>query len=125
MKNFIASVIISTLVILGIHSLLVIQGVVPFLWQTGSLYAYFLLITLGANLWLFKKLKSRPQSFVTSFLGAMSVKLFSSLLLLLALIYIYPAHKLQLAGVFAILYFVLTIISTSFLFRKLRISDLS
>ena len=88
-------------------------------WMWG-LYLYFPLTTLFIYRILSKKIAGRPQSFVTSFMGTMSAKLFISLTLLLIVLYSFPAIKIPFALSFLYLYLLYTSLNTYYIFSQLK-----
>jgi hypothetical protein len=84
------------------------------------LYVYFPLITLLIHSVLEKQIDRKPQSFVTYFMGSMSVKLFLSLILLLVVLYTTPVVRVPFALLFMAFYLAYTATSVSLLFKKLR-----
>lgn len=85
-----------------------------------SAYCFFPLITMGIHLLIEKKLKSRPQAFVTYFMGSMTAKLLSALALLLIVLYTNPNLKVHFAILFMTFYMAYTALSVIVLFKKLR-----
>lgn len=81
---------------------------------------YFFGITFIINRALLAKVNGRPQSFVTAFMGFMSVKLFMSLILLLATLWFNRHIKIQLAMFFLLDYLLFTTFSVIHLFGKLK-----
>lgn len=81
---------------------------------------YFFGITYLINRSLLAKIHGRPQSFVTAFMGFMSVKLFLSLILLLATLWFNRELKISLAMFFLLDYLLYTAFSVIHLFGKLK-----
>lgn len=81
---------------------------------------YFFGISYIVNRSLLAKINARPQSFVTAFMGFMSVKLFMSLILLLATLWFNRDMKITLAMFFLLDYLLFTAFSTIHLFGKLK-----
>ncbi|MEQ8907669.1 MAG: hypothetical protein RIC95_00625 [Vicingaceae bacterium] len=83
-------------------------------------YLFFPLITFLIHKVLEKKIDSRPQTFVTYFMGSMTVKLLASLGLLLVILYTRPLIKVHFAILFMTFYLAYTALSVTVLFKKLR-----
>ena len=84
---------------------------------------YFFGITYFMNWSLQKKVAGKPQKFVTAFMGFMSIKLFLSLILLLATLWFNREHKISLAMFFLLDYLLFTTYSVVHLFGRLKKSN--
>ncbi len=83
-------------------------------------YGYLFVITLLIHKLLSSQINKRPQAFVTYFMGAMSVKLFLSLIIMLFVLWFNREIKIQLAVVFMILYLAYTFLSVMTILPKLK-----
>ena len=120
MKKFTLIIVLLSVVVFSIHYFLIASDLT--FWNPAFLvlYVYFPLITLINYNLLFKKIDQRPQSFVTTFMGVMTVKLLLSLAILLIVLYPNPELKIPFSILFLLFYFLFSAISSADLFKKLR-----
>lgn len=74
-------------------------------------FAYFTLIVFFVQIYINKSLKKRPQVFIWTFLGALGLKMFLSLLLLVIVMYAGVNEPKVWAVNFVSLYFVFSVFS--------------
>jgi hypothetical protein len=120
MKKFSLTIFLLSVIVFSIHYILITFGFTFWSPYFLILYIYFPAITLINYNLLFKKIDQRPQSFVTTFMGVMTVKLLLSLALLLIVLYPNPELKIPFSLLFLVFYFLFSAISSADLFKKLR-----
>ncbi len=122
MKKFISSLSILTVVLLGLSLLVfnLLSFVLPVI--VYFFFLYFFLLTLISHITLVKKNKENPKRFITSFMGALGIKLFSSLAFIAIILIMYKSADfvLEIALTFTALYLIYTFFETVHLLRATK-----
>ena len=85
-----------------------------------SVYLFFPVVTILVHASLMKQVNKRPQAFVTYFMGGMTVKLLSSLGILLVVLYTNREIKIAYTLLFMVYYLAFTVLSVTTLFKALK-----
>lgn len=120
MKKFFLLITALTSVLIAAQYFIFDAMQIPFSNLYYIFYVYLYGITLLIHYILNSKIHKKPQAFVTYFMGAMSVKLFLSLIIMLIVLWFNRDIKVQLAVVFMVLYLFYTLLSVLSIIPKLR-----
>ena len=120
MAKFFRSIFLLTIFLIGAQFLVFDLLELTFIPIYASFYVILFGITLLSHKMLVNLKGKRPQLFVTYFMGAMTLKLFASLILMLIVLWFNREIKIQLATVFMILYLAYTAFSIISLLPHLK-----
>lgn len=119
--SFVLPILLFSLACVGITWLALHLSGLPFQPLHGAIIGYFAVVTALLHMWQEHAIESDPKGFVRRFMGGLVLKMFVSLLLLVAVIFLLPRERaIPLAVAFALLYLAYLAFSTVRLTGLLR-----